>query len=376
MKRTTVAILIAILSAVTVAAQFQLTVSSGYGSGNYKGSSRYAHAWAAANPPNMVFDKWTGDTHLVLDEYSWRTRVSLKQKAINLTATYKSAPAWTTSSGSINGAGYIFYFPPTARGLVFRFHGTGGSGSTFFTKSEDRIMAADLVAAGFAVASLDSANRVDRQWSTDQTAGNPDVINLQDLINRFISQGRITAATPLFVLGQSNGGAFTPRAAHLLKLAGNNIKGAAVFCSQGSAFSGQTTVPTMWNIVQNDEILGASGTQGAFTAYQAVFGRGIAAEIKVNIPSPVFPQRFARIPGISLSDSQTIFNSLKNNAYLDHNNYLLENPQSSNWASVIPTAYNAFRNDINDQLNACFTAHEFFSDHDSRVLAFFNAQLP
>ncbi len=376
MKRTLVAILVGILSAVTVAAQIQLTVNGGYGGGKYRGSSRYAHAWAAANPPNMVFDKWTGDTHLVLDEYSWRTRVSLKQKNINLTATYKSAPAWTTSSGSINGASYIFHFPSNISGLVFRFHGTGGSGSTFFTKSEDRIMAADLVAAGFAVASLDSANRVDRQWSTDQTASNPDVINLQDLINRFISQGRITATTPIFVLGQSNGGAFAPRAAHLLKLAGNNIKGAAVFCSQGIAFSGQTTVPTTWNIVQNDEILGASGTQGAFNSYQAVFGRGIAAQINLNIPSPVYPQRFARIPGVSLSDSQIIYDSLKNNALLDGNDYLLVNPQSSNWASVIPAAYNSFRNDINDQLNVCFTAHEFFSDHNNRVIAFFNAQLP
>ena len=376
MSRTLVAILVVILSAITVSAQFQLTVSGGYGSGKYRGSARYVYAWAAANPPNMVFDKWTGDTHLLLDVNSWRTRVSLKQKNISLTATYKSAPAWTTSSGTINGAGYIFHFPSNLRGLVFRFHGTGGSGSTFFTKSEDRIMAADLVAAGFAVVSLDSANRVDRQWSTDQTASNPDVINLQDLINRFISQGRITSTTPIFVLGQSNGGAFTPRAAHLLKLVGNNIKGAAVFCSQGLAFADQTTVPTTWNIVQNDEVLGASGTQGAFNSYQAVIGRGIAAQINVNIPSPVYPQRFARIPGVSLSDSQLIYDSLKNNSFLDQNDYLLVNPQSSNWASVIPAAYNGFRNDINDQLNVCFTAHEFFTDHNNRVIAFFNAQLP
>lgn len=376
MRNLIVAVLCAFLLTLTVSAQFQVTVNGGYGGGKYRGGFRFAHVWAAANPPNMVFDKWTGDTILLIDPNASHTRVSLKQKNIRLTATYKAAPDWNPVFDSVNSSSYGYYFPQNVRGLVFRFHGTGGSGESFFTKSEDRIAANDFVAAGFAVVALDSFNRTDKQWSTAQPPNNRDLSNIQAIINSFISRGLITTSTPIFTSGMSNGGGFSPRAAYFLSISGVNVRGAAVYCAQGSTFASQSNVPTTWNIAQYDSTIGADGTQAALTAFQTVSGRGIAAQYNVNVPSPVYAQRFTRISGLTVSDSQAIYNSLKNNGFLDGNDYLIQDPATSNWQNVIPVAYNSKRGDIFDQLNVCYTAHQFYSDYDSRVIAFFNAQIP
>ena len=149
MKNLMIAILFLLAAATGVSAQFQVTVSGGYGSGEYRGASRLVHVWAAANPPNMVFDKWVGDANLLIDANSWHTRVALKRKNITLTATYKNATDWNPQYDAINNSAYGYYFPANLRAVVFRFHGTGGSGASFFTKSEDRVTANNFVAAGF-----------------------------------------------------------------------------------------------------------------------------------------------------------------------------------------------------------------------------------
>lgn len=376
MKNYAVTLVILLIIQLSVFSQPRIAVTAGYGEGSYKIAPRSVNVWAAVNPPNMVFDRWTGDANLLASPTAWHTTVSLSQANINLTANYRLAPNWNPTYEIINGSSFGYYFPANSRGIVFRFHGGNGNGSSFFTKSEDRTSANDLVAAGFAVISLDSSNRVAKQWSTVQPPNNPDLTNVQALINLFISRGLITQATPIFTLGMSNGGAFSPRAAYWLSISGANVKGAAVYCAQGDTFAGQSNVPTIWNLASNDGSIGASGNQAAYDAYQILIGRHIPTQYNVNLPSPVYAERFARIPGLTVSDSQIIYNSLKNNNYLGRGGYLIQDPNISNIQTAIPPAYNSYRSDIGDQLNACFTAHQFFSDFDSRVIAFFNAQIP
>ncbi len=362
---------IVFLLALTAFSQVTVTVNNGYGSGKYRGS-RPIHVWAEANPPNMVFDRWTGDTDLLIDVNAWHTRISPKRKNITLTATYKSAPAWNPVYQTINGRIYGYHFPANIRGLVFRFHGTGGFATTFFNRLEDRSHADDFVSAGFAVVALDSDDRVNKQWSTVLPPNNVDVNNVQAIINLFISQGLISTTTPIFSTGMSNGGAFSPRVAYVLQ-----FKAAAVYCAQGSAFVNITNIPTIWNVQQFDdhENVGAAGNATALSNSQTLANRGIATQFNVNIPSPVYPQRFARIPGLTLSDSQTIYNSLKNNGFLDRDNYLLQPPNTSGWQNFIPAAYQSKLDEISIHLNVCFTAHQFFSDYNNRVIAFFNDRL-
>lgn len=372
LKNLTFAILLALILALTTFAQSGITVNNGYVGGVYKGSARFAHVFANANPPNMVFDRWTGDTQLLFDPTAWHTRVNLKQKNVNLTATFKNAPAWNPVFEQINGREYGYYFPPNLRGLIFRFHGSGGSGATFFNKLEDRMTANNYVAAGFAVVALDSNNRVDNQWdNTNVPPNNIDINNVQAIINSFVSRGLITANTPIFATGMSNGAAFSPRVAYALQ-----FKAAAVYCAAGGTFVNLTNVPTTWNICQFDgnEMVGASGNANAFRNFQILQQRGITAQHNLHLQSPLYPQRFARIPGLTAADSQIIFDSLKNNGFLDSQNYLLGNPATSNWQSVIPVEYTIYGTRIRGQLDVAYAEHEYFSDNDGRVISFFNAR--
>lgn len=374
MKKWLYSILIVLLAATHLTAQYTVAVNNGYGSGQYRGSGRSIHIWAEAFPQNMVFDRWVGDTSVLVDPTAWHTRIISKRKTTDLTATFKSAPAWTPTTAVINGSEYRYYFPPNIRGVVFRFHGSGGSASTFFSRVEDRNSANNFVAAGFAVVALDSKNRIDKQWdNTNNPPNNLDIINVQGLINLFIAQGMMTAATPVFSTGMSNGGAFSPRVAYALQ-----FTAAAIYCVRGGTYINITNVPTIWNVAQNDsnEQVGPSGNADSYTLYRILLGRGIRAEHNVHLPSPLYPQRFARIPGISLADSQIIFDALKNNNFLDRENNLRQSPTTSNWQNTIPIAYTPFLQPIGSQLDVVWSDHEYFSDNDGRTIAFFNAQLP
>lgn len=355
-----------------VAAQIDLNVTNGYAE-NHKSSQRFTHVWAPANPPGMVFDRWVGDTTLLSDPANWHTRVSLKQKSITLTATFKNAPSWSPTYEQISGNEVGYFFPPNLRGVVFRFHGTGGRGSTYFNTVQGRTSANDLVAAGFAVVSPDSTDRVNRVWSFALPPNNPDIDHIQAIIDLFISRGWMTANTPVFGLGMSNGGAFTTGVSYAL-----DFTAAAIYCAPGSAFIDQTTVPTIWNMQQNDDNdqVGQSGNATARANSQILAERGIATAFHLNVASPFYPQRLARLPGLSLADAQAIYNSFKQNGILDQNDYLVQNPSVSGWENYLPVAYSAYSAAIQGELGDCYAGHNFYSDNDGQVIGFFNAQLP
>ena len=345
-----------------------LTVANGSGDAKIRGR-QIVHIWADPNPSGLVFDRWTGDTALVQNPLEYHTKVNNLSLNINLTATYKPAPVWNPTYETINGSQIGYYFPAAPVGVIFHFHGAGGSATGFFTNSEQRVFANEAVAENYAVITLSSVDRVNRQWNANpQLENNPDMQNVQAAINLFVSRGLISAATPIFANGISNGGAFAPRVSLAL-----NFRATSIFIASGTAnILSQTTVPTIWNLMQKDTTIGADGIAQAFSNYQNLISRNIPAQYNLLAPSPVFPERFWRISGLTQTDSQTIYNALKQNGFLDSRDFLINNPTTSNWFSVIPPQYNSYLNDIFDQLKICYTEHEFYSDHDRRVLDFFN----
>jgi hypothetical protein len=80
---------------------YYLTVNSGTGSGSY---AQGATVSITANPPasGKTFDAWTGDTQYLSDPVSATTTVTMPNKPIALTATYKNLPS---GGGSSSGGG-------------------------------------------------------------------------------------------------------------------------------------------------------------------------------------------------------------------------------------------------------------------------------
>ncbi len=340
------------------------------------------HVWADPPPMDQVFDRWTGDIQLLADPWAWHTTATMPAAPASITATFRSAPVWTATTYILNGLAasdpnavrLIFYFPPNPVGLIFRFHGSGGSAASFFSKVEDFAFARDAVAAGYAVAALDSADRTNKQWASSITSNNVDVVNMQAAINYFIGLGLMTTNTPKFSVGMSNGGGFAPKPAYFL-----GFNACAIWCAAGApmALFNVTTVPTIWNLARNDDLYDHTDfLPNATTNLANLAVRSIAGELRENAPSPVYPRRFLRVSGLTAADSQSIYDSLNNGGFLDTSGFLLADPNTSGWESVVPTAYTAYHGDILDQLVCCYSGHKFYTDFDNKVLQFFDAQRP
>ena len=98
------------------------------------------------------------------------------------------------------------------------------------------------------------------------------------------------------------------------------------------------------------------------------------------LPSPVYPQRFMRMPGISAAKSMGVFNELKNNGCLNPKNFLkvapndivalvVANPQ--NWPILLSLSL-AQRDFVSDEVEVMWAAHHFHTDFAAKDLRFIN----
>lgn len=352
-----------------IAAQTSLTVTAGSGDGTYRGQG-FPDIWADPATPGTVFAGWSGDTHLLERPDEWHTRVKTGVRRINLTANYRATATWAPSSPEAAGSSQMrYYFPTSYVGVVFHFHGSGGSMNALYTQVEQTFYARELVDAGYAVVTINSADRVSGQWSQLPAATNPDIANIQSALATFRNRGWINTQTPVFASGSSFGGGFAPEVAYLF-----GFRGTAIFIATSSApLVALTGVPMIWNIMQNDTTLAPGSVQTAFQNYSTLRSRGVRAEYNVLKPSPVFSARFKRIPGVTDAQSLAIYNALKSNNFLDSRDYLRANPKTSGWEAVIPPVFSSIAGDIGDQLWVCYAEHQFFSDHNRRVIRFFDS---
>ncbi len=340
--------------------------------------------FANADPVGQVFDKWTGSTTLLTAAGERRSGTMALAASSSVSATYKALAAFTPSTKVLNGVpandpaavnAYWFFPSSLPRGVVFRFHGSGGNGATQFTKVEELKFARDAVGSGFAVVSLDSADRINRSWDplVNQTnpGANTDVANIQSLIAMFITQGLMTPGTPVFGSGHSAGAGAALRFSFLL-----NWKASHQHCVPGTTQIAQgTLVPGIWTMAQNDTLEDPSRNASAKVNSDFLAARGIVTSYIVVAPSAVYLSRFTQIPGVTATDSVMIYNALKTAKLLSDADYQVTDPNLVNLTPVIPPQYASFAKDIQDQLFVAYAAHQFSSATSRRVLDFFIARL-
>jgi dienelactone hydrolase len=354
--------------------RISVTVAGGSGAGSYRKGAE-VHIWA--NPPGagQVFDCWTGDAAELEDACEAHTKIASLKRAVGLTATYKAAPVWQRTRETVNGVDFGYYFPPGYKAVIFRFHGTGGGFVSFFSQTEERRFADDAVADGYAVVALESADRTNKVWDfTNPPATNRDLQNVAAIIFGLRSRGLLQPGKPLFALGFSNGGTF----ASFIATEGN-WRAAAVYCSTGlDSWMDTTNVPHIWNLAANDTRFEAAGVRASSAQSRALARRGVAAGHNTNLSSPVYPERFWRLDGLTEADSAAIYNGLKNAGLLDADDYLIDSPRVNGWRQAIPPPYNQndqLMRDIGNQLDNCWAEHQFYSDFNRRTIEFFNARL-
>lgn len=347
----------------------RIAVQAGHGSGNpVAGASVDIYAEA---PGERLFAGWRGDAPVLADPRAWHAPFAAPGRALSLRAEFVPAPAIATETLTVNGSRYRQQIPPNPRALVFAFHGSGGSGDLPFNRAEALVSTRLWLAAGFGVIGLDSADRVNRQWNPQFALSNPDVVNVTGILERLRAEGRIGAGTPIFCEGTSNGGGFCSRISALL-----GFRGQSLMIADGvEAILAQTTVPTIWTLGSNDPTLAPGYLERSQASYEGLLARGIAAERHVVQPSAVYPERFARIPGISATESRTLVESLRASAFLDAAGQVIRDPRGNALDGLLPAALRPQQGEIVGQMENAAGAHQYYSDAAHRVVRFFEAQL-
>lgn len=384
----------------------EVTVNSGSGGGTYRAGSRvdvFAHPPAAGE----VFDRWTGDIDLLdggaLGPTLARTTLTVPERPVTLTATYRPAPVWspaavrnfntpvqaaspartlTPAATAPAAPGLVYHVPGDAAGLVFLLHDAGDAGAGWFERPEALLFVRELVAAGFGVATLDSANRTAGTWSTATTlATNPDALNHAAALDRLIGEGVLAATTPVFLVGIGNGGDAAARIADLLAAArpARPVRGAVLYLAAGSeTLAAASRVPQLFALAANDETLGAAGLADARENSRLLLGRGVATGVVNQTVSPVLPGRLRMLglvdPSFTAADADAVWAAVKETGALDANYYVQTPPTAAALAAALPAAHRSRARDVADQLAVAAAGRAFSADSNRRVIAFLQAR--
>lgn len=347
----------------------RLLLQQGYGGGWLAPGSRVSIA--AEAPGTRMLVGWRGDSPQLADPRAWHAPWTQAERPATLTAQFQPAPALNPVLDSINSARVRYQLPSSVRGLVFSFHGSGGSGDLPFSKTEAQVSTRLWLSRGFGVVGLDSVDRVNRQWNLQLSLSNPDVVNVSGILTRLRALGLISQSTPIYCEGSSNGGGFCSRVSALLGMRAQSL----MIADGVEAILAQVPTPTIWTLGRNDPTLTPGYLERSQASADSLAARGVAWERNVVEPTPVYPERFARIEGISLSDSIALSSSLRTAGFLDASGYVIQDPRSNALDALIPTTLRAYTGEIVGQMEAAYGGHEYTSDYAHRVVHFFEAQL-
>ena len=228
------------------------------------------------------------------------------------------------------------------------------------------------------------------RWDASLAAGNVDLANLDALIASLRGSGAIGPATPLYVAGMSNGGAMAislgavasaPVAAVFPEL---RFAAAVSFCADGRAAAvAQTQTPSAWLMCANDDNAEVDNAEAAASS-AALAARGVPTVFAAHPASPLYDERFLRVPGVALASSRALAAELRAAGFVGAGGFLVT-PTDDIVAAVIANPAllpalvalpGAGRAGVVDQLRATQAEHQMFSDWARRAVAFLEAHEP
>jgi len=398
LRSITFFLLLTCFTYITNAQEFRLTVQNGYGSGVYKAGDT-VRVWANKFLPDSVFNGWGQSIKLrfIISPREWNTLLIMPGVDVTVTATFAySAPLrWNEADVDL---GFVkkhvwFSVPNNPRGLITLHHFTNGRGKVWTERTEYTQFCHAATAMGFGLLAY-NCDEVDRgpqdndkldQWKAFPVSAteNPDHRSIRAMLDSLIRRGTIISTTPVFAVGMSVGGGYTLSVATVL-----GYKAWANYCSGGPlAIADFTTVPGIQapaiNDANGDDVPIGENNKKAREVFEKLSTRGIRCEWLQNLPQPLYPQRFARIEGITIQKSTALFRQLKENGFLDTNN--IPKIQGDTLEYVIrkfPNVLTEFSSlpenlwkEALYQYRVAYADHEFHSNFTYATLYFFESIL-
>lgn len=392
MRKILLSIITTICSFVGLYAQtFNLTVINGYGSGNYQVSDT-VHIWSVAYDNTKTFAEWTGDTQFLEMPNEWHTTLIMPNQNISVTSVIANMPAYTINYEQIMGKNNLknvySYFPPNLKGVIYLFHGTGGNASNWINVVEYRSFINAAIADSFGIIvteaeeitlNIDLNSDGKLRWHTFpiDTINGIDYLNMKIITDTFVNRGNVTQLTPKISVGMSNGGSFSAAISYIY-----NYKVGISYCaSSAQAIFGVRNNPFAFRMAKYDEHPEV-GSQGNYEAWQRdsiLNERGICHDYEIHDKQPIYPEEFARITGISVATSQTLFNELINNNQIDNDYYALYSETIKTNILASPSLYpaiialsNPLKLGVLNQIATSNAEHQFYSDYNFETLNYIN----
>lgn len=330
-----------------------------------------------ANPPSeeMIFDKWTGDTELITDPYSFHTSMDIPSVSANINATYKSLPEnWELQNftlESFNNTNVYYYFPKDYSGIIFLFHGRGGSATGWINenKTDQLDLIYRLVNRNYAIIVPESLDRINKKWDGEWVLeNNIDIQHIEYIINNLTTRGLIDINIPYFGLGMSNGGGFVSKIS-----AYHDFAAQTIFCSGGTPiWVRDSKIPTYWNLAYNDHFPNINPK--AEGNYEYLITNGAFAKFYMNRPSPVHQKQFSYLKDITMKNSSEIYTSFAESWILGDDGFIVDNITSIDQIlETIPDDYLFRDNSIKNSIMKSGAYHKFYSKNIPKVLNFFDA---
>lgn len=375
-----------------IAQTVSLAVLNGYGSGNYFPGDTI-HIWSVEIPDDSVFAEWEtpSSSIVILHPKEWHTTVIMPQTptVVRAKLRYSKPLQFDKTIFHIMGAdrNIWFAFPENLQGLITLHHFTNGTGNLWTSRTEYRQFCHAAFDAGYGLLAY-NANEVERgdqdgdglkQWKAlpIDIEQNPDHKITRLLLDTLVRRGIITPTTPLYAVGMSVGGGYAIGVGYALQ-----FQAWANFCSGGSQVICQNTAvpgllcPAEFDANRDEDIGG--NTIKAFGNYKTLQERGVPSEYLLNRRHPLYPERFARIKGISRQESRMLFGELEVRGCLNSEKFPVFNADSIELAIRYTNLFPEFANLREDlwkealyQYRVAFADHEFHADFTTAILDFF-----
>ncbi|MEA2417923.1 MAG: hypothetical protein QOE60_129 [Thermoleophilaceae bacterium] len=287
---------------------------------------------------------------------------------------------WQRST--FEGFPVISYVPEHPKGMLYLFHGSGGSAS-FADRVETTDVINRLVGRGYGFVSTSSTERTgDQRWNVADPSltTNPDLARLVRLQAHLVATTGLEAITPLVGIGMSNGARSVTNWGQAWRNAGYPVK--AIWASHGTTApsfdgAGQLTVPTAFTTAVNDFTV---RPPVVIQSYLVAHNAGTPSEIYSSKERRLDALQYERIPGIDANESKQIVAAMIAtgvwNSQGDRIEPNIETAAARAQSASLPASVQAQRREIVNETALQLAVHQFTAEYADQVIAFLTRYVP
>ncbi|MFK7976052.1 MAG: hypothetical protein AB8C02_07935 [Halioglobus sp.] len=288
-------------------------------------------------------------------------------------------PAANINSTQFEGFAVFSVIPENPVGIVYLFHGTGGSANVAL-KIEPIDQTNELLERGYGWIATESTQRTgNKRWDVFDASitSNPDLARLERLHAHVVANTAVSSTTPIFGIGMSNGARMVTLFGQVFADNGYPVGAVAPFMGKAAPFvqaSGGLRVPGFWVNATNDALVDPALV---VADQQASAALGIPAVLFTKLEEPMLPFRFTRIPAVDPTEAVAIWETLIATQVWDAQGNRVTDVETMVAALEgisAPPGTGALPTQIGDQIGAMLAFHEFTSAFRIYLADFFDEQ--